>query len=79
MQKPSDESGWTSSANFEGSANAQKRVVDLDSTVGYNFGKHWGVDIGVPLSFVSSSSSTTTVDFIVLLPRTRSRVLPSPA
>ena len=46
--------------NFDGSANSQERVLDLDSSVGYNFDKHWGVDMGVPFSFVSSSSSTTT-------------------
>ncbi|HKR31119.1 MAG TPA: hypothetical protein VJT08_11605 [Terriglobales bacterium] len=59
-QKPTEEAGWTSSMNFDGSANSQERVLDLDSTVGYNFGKHWGVDLGVPFSFVSSSTTTTT-------------------
>lgn len=58
-QKP-DDMGWTSSMNFDGSANSQERVLDLDSTVGYNFDKHWGVDMGVPFSFVSSSSPTTS-------------------
>jgi len=52
--------GWTSSMNFDGSANSQERVFDVDSSVGYNFDQHWGFGIGVPLSFVSSSSSTTT-------------------
>jgi hypothetical protein len=59
-QKPTDETGWTSMMSFEGNANSQERVLDLDSTVGYNFDKHWGLDMGVPLSFVSSSTSTTT-------------------
>jgi len=59
-KKDADEAGWTSSASFEGSANSQERVLDLSSTVGYNFGEHWGADMGVPLSFVSSSSTTTT-------------------
>ncbi|HKR32518.1 MAG TPA: hypothetical protein VJT08_18700 [Terriglobales bacterium] len=59
-QKQTDEIGWTSSLNFDGSANSQERVMDLDSTAGYNFNKHWGVDMGVPLSFVSSSNTTTT-------------------
>src|SRR5579859_6650368 len=52
--------GWTSTMNFDGSANSQERVFDVDSSVGYNFDQHWGAGIGVPLSFVSSSSSTTT-------------------
>ena len=59
-QTQTDDLGWTSSMNFDGSANAQERVLDLDSSVGYNFDKHWGVDMGVPFSFVSSSPSTTT-------------------
>ena len=59
-QKSTEETGWTSMMSFEGNANSQERVLDLDSTVGYNFDKHWGLDMGVPLSFVSSSSSTTT-------------------
>src|SRR5206468_12248132 len=59
-QKPTEEVGWTSMMSFEGNANSQERVLDLDSTVGYNFDKHWDLDMGVPLSFVSSSTSTTT-------------------
>ena len=55
-----DDIGWTSTASFEGSVNSQERVLDLGSNVGYNFNQHWGVDIGVPLSFVSSSTPTTT-------------------
>jgi hypothetical protein len=59
-KKDADDTGWTSAVNFEGSANSQERVLDLGSNVGYNFNEHWGADIGVPLSFVSSSSTTTT-------------------
>lgn len=59
-QKQAEDAGWTSSMNFEGSANSQERVLDFDSIIGYNFDKHWGVNIGVPFSFVSSSPATTT-------------------
>jgi hypothetical protein len=59
-QNQPDETGWTSSMRFDGSANSQERVFDLDSSVGYNFDQHWGVDLGVPFSFVSSSSTTTS-------------------
>jgi len=59
-KKDADDTGWTSTLNFEGSANSQERVLDLGSNVGYRFNEHWGVDMGVPLSFVSSSSTTTT-------------------
>jgi len=59
-QTETNDLGWTSSMSFDGSANSQERVLDLDSSVGYNFDKNWGVDMGVPFSFVSSSPSTTT-------------------
>jgi len=59
-KKDSDDTGWTSAVNFEGSANSQERVLDLGSNLGYNFSEHWSADMGVPLSFVSSSSTTTT-------------------
>lgn len=55
-----DDLGWTSAMSFEGSANSQERILDLDSNVGYNFNQHWGVDVGVPLDFNSASYSTTT-------------------
>jgi len=58
-QEDADETGWTSTASFEGSINSDEHVLDLSSTVGYNFDKHWGVDAGIPLSFVSSTSTTT--------------------
>jgi hypothetical protein len=58
-QQKQDEKGFVSSMSFDGSLNSQERILDLDSKVGYNFSKHWGVDLGVPLSFDSSSSTTT--------------------
>jgi hypothetical protein len=64
QQSPStpqaDMPGWTSTMNFDGSANSQERVLDLDSTVGYMFDQHWAADVGVPFSFVSSSPSSST-------------------
>ena len=39
-KKDADDTGWTSSLNFEGSANSQERVLDLGSNVGYNFNEH---------------------------------------
>jgi len=47
---------------FEGNADSSERVLDLNSSVGYNFSKNWGADIGVPFTFVavSSSSASTT-------------------
>ena len=58
--KPQDDLGWTSTMSFEGNANSSERVLDLNSSVGYNFTKNWGADLGVPFTFASSSTSTTT-------------------
>ena len=58
--KAQDDLGWTSTMSFEGSTNSSEHVLDLDSSVGYNFTKHWGADLGVPFSFASSSASTTS-------------------
>jgi hypothetical protein len=57
---PKDDLGWTSTMSFEGSTNSSEHVLDLNSSVGYNFTKNWGADLGVPFTFVSSSSSTTS-------------------
>jgi hypothetical protein len=59
-KQQADDTGWISSMNFDGSANSQERLLDLDSSIGYNFNKDWGMDMGVPFSFVSSSSPSTT-------------------
>ena len=58
--KAQDDLGWTSTMSFEGSTNSSEHVLDLNSSVGYNFTKHLGADLGVPFSFVSSSASTTS-------------------
>jgi hypothetical protein len=49
------EKGWTSYASFEGTSNSDGQVMQLNSSVGYNFTKMWGVDGGVPIYFVHNS------------------------
>jgi hypothetical protein len=51
--------GFTSYAEFGGTSNADGQVYVLESSVGYNFGQHFGMDVGVPIYFVRPSSSTT--------------------
>ncbi len=46
--------------SFEGNVDSTQRVFNLNSSVGYNFTKHWGADIGVPFEFVTASTTTTT-------------------
>lgn len=58
--KQPDNLGWTAHVTLEGSAYSPGLVMDLDSSIGYNFSKHFGMDIGVPVYFISSPTTTTT-------------------
>lgn len=49
--------GWTMGTRFEGSYSGDGGVYDLGSALGFNFSRHFGIDAGVPLYFVSSSST----------------------
>jgi len=50
--------GWTLGTRFEGSySGSDGSVYDLGSAAGYNFSRHFGVDAGVPLFFVSTPST----------------------
>ncbi len=52
--------GLTSYVQFGGSSNSSGHVLKLDSAVGYNFNRHFGVDAGVPIYFVGSAATSTT-------------------
>jgi hypothetical protein len=54
-----DETGFTSSLEFGGTTNSAGQVYELDSSVGYTFTQHFGMDFGVPIYFVNTSSSAT--------------------
>src|SRR5438477_1913775 len=56
---PQNGKGFTSYTEFGGSSNSDGRVFELDSSVGYNFSKHFGLDMGLPIYFTQASSSTT--------------------
>jgi hypothetical protein len=49
--------GWTLGTRFEGSYSSDGSIYDLGSALGFNFSRHFGVDAGVPLYFVSTPSS----------------------
>jgi hypothetical protein len=49
--------GWGFGVKFEGSSSADGTITDLATGVGYNFSRHFGVDVGVPYYFVGTSSS----------------------
>lgn len=46
--------GWTLGTKFEGSSSGDGAVYDVGSALGYNFSRHFGIDAGVPLYFVTT-------------------------
>jgi len=50
--------GWTSYVQFGGSTNTDGQIFQLNSSVGYTFTKHFGIDVGIPVYFVHASSTT---------------------
>jgi hypothetical protein len=54
-----DETGFTSTVEFDGTTNSAGQEYELNSSVGYTFTKHFGMDAGVPIYFATASNSTT--------------------
>jgi len=57
--KDDEAKGWTWHERFEGSSSSFGQVTKLDSSLGYNFNRYFGVDAGVPVYFVRRSSATS--------------------
>jgi hypothetical protein len=53
-------SGFTEIESFQGTVNSSERLLKLDSTIGWDFNRHFGVFAGVPVYFVHVPSTTTT-------------------
>jgi hypothetical protein len=49
--------GWTLGTKFEGSYSSDGGVYDVGSALGYNFSRHFGIDAGVPLYFVTTPTT----------------------
>jgi hypothetical protein len=49
--------GWTLGTKFEGSYSSDGAVYDVGSALGYNFSRHFGIDAGVPLFFVTTPTT----------------------
>jgi hypothetical protein len=58
--KIDDSKGITGFESFQGTINSDSRIFKLDSNLGWDFNKHFGVFAGVPVYFASVPSSTTT-------------------
>ena len=54
-----EQNGFTWTETYEGSGNSDGFITDMNSTVGYNFGEHFGVNAGVPYFFIEPSTSKT--------------------
>lgn len=52
--------GFTEYETFQGTVNSDSRLFKIDSTVGWDFNKHFGVFGGVPIYFANVPASTTT-------------------
>jgi hypothetical protein len=53
-----DSTGFSSYAEFGGTSNSEGQIYELNSSVGYNFSQHFGMDLAVPIYFLRPSSST---------------------
>ncbi len=58
--KVDDDKGITGFESFQGTINTDSRIFKLDSNLGWDFNKHFGVFAGVPVYFANVPSSTTT-------------------
>src|SRR5215472_4153997 len=54
-----EQRGFTWTETYEGSGNSDGFITDINSTVGYVFGKHFAMNMGVPYLFVKPSTSKT--------------------
>jgi hypothetical protein len=54
-----EQQGLTWTETYEGSGNSDGFITDINSSVGYSFGRHFSVDMGVPYLFIEPSTSKT--------------------
>ena len=59
-QTASPEKGFTEIESFQGEMNSTEKTLKLDSNIGYDFNKHFGVFAGLPIYFTSTPSSSAT-------------------
>jgi hypothetical protein len=52
--------GITGFESFQGTVNSDSRIFKIDSNLGWDFNKHFGVFAGVPVYFANLPSTTTT-------------------
>ena len=52
--------GFTEIESIQGTLGSDAKLVKLDSTIGYDFNKHFGIFTGIPIYFTNFPSTTTT-------------------
>src|SRR5258707_9006442 len=52
--------GFTEIESLQGTLDSSSKLVKLDSTVGYDFNRHFGAFVGIPIYFASVSGASTT-------------------
>ena len=57
-ESSSDVKRFTFNGAIQGSANSNAQVNRLEASVGYNFSRKFGIDVGLPFYFVNSNVST---------------------
>ena len=51
--------GFTAAVEFDGSFDSSGKVYEIDSSVGYNFGRHFAMDLGLPFYLAQSPTDAT--------------------
>ena len=59
---PEAQKGFTGFEAFQGSLNSDSKMFKLDSNVGYDFNRHFGVFAGMPVYFANTQTVTTQVN-----------------
>ncbi len=60
QSKIDDSKGITGFESFQGTINSDSRIFKIDSNLGWDFNKHFGIFAGVPVYFANVPSTTTT-------------------
>jgi len=59
---PEPQKGFTGFEEFQGTLNSDSKIFKLDSNAGYDFNKHFGIFVGMPLYFANTQTTTTQVN-----------------
>jgi len=54
--------GFSGFEEFQGTLNSDSKIFKLDSNAGYDFNKHFGIFVGMPLYFANTQTTTTQVN-----------------